>query len=180
MLGYLSLMMAATLSTAAPKFAVVDVQAAMEATDHWKSAVAVLQKDRLAKQSMLEAKQKELRAKKDQLEAQKAVSDPNTIAKKEEELYKDAQILTEGFMRSQQELTVKEKRLTDQMLARVELIVRDLATAAEYDYVFESGTKEVPNVLYSPKKFDITQKVIAEYAKRYKDKPLKTEEEGKK
>jgi Skp family chaperone for outer membrane proteins len=155
-----------------PKFAVVDVQAAFEASPHWKTAVAKLQKTRADKQSALESKQKDLRARKEKIDAQKAVSDANTALAAEEELYRDAQELTQGFLETQQKLTEEEKKLTDVMLQRIELIVRDIAIEGAFDFVFEAGTKENPNVLYAPKGTDITHRVIEEYKKRFKDKPL--------
>jgi Skp family chaperone for outer membrane proteins len=167
-----TLLMAATVIAQPPKLAIVDVQHAMDATPHWKQAVSVLQKQRAEKQSALEAKQKELKQKKEKLDAQRAVSDPNTSAEAEEALMKDADELTQGFLQSQKELTEREKKYTDQMLSRIELIVRDLALEGNYDFVFESGNKDNPNVLYAPKAADLTQRVISEYIKRFKDKPL--------
>lgn len=155
-----------------PKLAVVNVQKVMEASEHWKKAVAKLQKDRLEKQAALELKQKELVQKKEKLDAQRAVSDPASLSKQEEELYKDAQVLTEGYMRSQQDLTLKEKKVSEQMLARVEVVVRDLALEGGFDFVFETGTEEAPNVLYSLPTMDLTTKTIELYTKRFKDKPL--------
>lgn len=156
----------------APRLAVVDVEATMNATDHWKKAKADLEKDKAGKQTSLELRQRELRAKKEKLDAQRAVSAPGQIEPQEEALAKDVQNLTENFMKSQQDLTAREKKLTDAMLSRIEGIVRDIAAAGEYDFVFETGTKESPNVLYMKANIDITQKVIAEYQKRFKDKPL--------
>jgi outer membrane protein len=155
-----------------PKFAFVDVQQVMEATPQWKKSIASFQKERAEKQAALEAKQKDLKQKKDRLDAQKAVSDSNSSAQAEEELYKDADALTQGFLQTQKELNEREKKFTDELLKRIEAIVNELATEANYDYVFEAGTKENPNVLYAPKALNITQRVIAEYLKRFKDKPL--------
>jgi Skp family chaperone for outer membrane proteins len=162
-----------TLAHAAnPKIGVIDVEAAMNATDHWKKVVAQLQKVRTEKQAALEAKQKELKGKKDKIDAQKAVSDPKTLAKEEEQLYRDAQELTQGFMKIQQDLSLREKKMTDAMLSRIEMLVREVASAENIDYVFESGSAENPNVLYSQKSMLITPKVIELYNKRFKDKPL--------
>ncbi len=157
---------------AAPKFAVVDVEAVFEASGHWKKAVGALQKEMDEKQKALEARQKQLRERKEKLDAQKAVSDPNTSSAAEDELYKDGQEMMQGFLSTQQKLKDREKKMTDQMLSRVEIIVRDIAANGDYDFVFESGPKEKPNVLYAPKSHDITPKVIEEYKKRFKDKPL--------
>ncbi|MCK6550055.1 OmpH family outer membrane protein [Myxococcota bacterium] len=155
-----------------PKIAIVDVEKVMMASDHWKSAVDVLKADLAQRQAALEKRKEELAVKREKLDAQRAISDPNTFAKQEEAFYGEAQELSGQIMKGQQELSAREQKLTEQMLARVEAIVRDLAAAGEYDFVFETGTKDMPSVLYSQKSLDITPKVIAEYQKRFKDKPL--------
>jgi outer membrane protein len=161
-----------TAAEAQVKTAVVDVEKVMNATDHWKSAVAELEKDRKLKQAALETKQKELKDRKEKLDAKKAVSDPNSTIKEEEQLFKDAQELTQAFLQQQQELTVWEKRITEAMLERVELVVREVALVGDYEFVFEVGPAQTPNVLYANKGIDVTQKVIDTYGKRYKGKPL--------
>lgn len=172
LLMFAALFVSARPAFAETKIAVVDVHEAMDASPQWKTAIAALEKKRSEKQAALEAKQKELKARKDKLDAQKAVSEASAAAAAEEALYKDAQELTQGFMQSQQELSEREKKLTDQMLGRIEAIVRDLAQESGFDFVFERGTKETPNVLYAPKAVDLTKKVIEQYNKRFKTKPL--------
>ncbi len=162
-----------------PKTAVVNVEKVMNSTDHWKSAVAELEKDRKARQAALEAKQKELRDRKAKLDAKKAVSDPNATLQEEQALFKDAQDLTQQFLTQQQELGDWEKRITDAMLERVELVVREVATIGDYEFVFEVGPEQTPNVLYADAKIDITQKIIETYGKRYKGKPLDIKKPGK-
>jgi Skp family chaperone for outer membrane proteins len=161
------------------KTAVVDVEKVMNATDHWKSAVAQLEADRKLKQAALETKQKELKDRKEKLDAQKAVSAANSTIKEEEALFKDAQELTQAFLQQQQELTAWEKRITEAMLERVELVVREVALVGDYEFVFETGPVQTPNVLYADKKIDITSKVIDTYGKRYKGKPLEIKKAGK-
>jgi Skp family chaperone for outer membrane proteins len=155
-----------------PKVAIVDVEQVMVQSGHWKSAVDALQADLTARQGNLEKRKEELRIKREKLDAQRAISDPRMLEKQEEEFYADAQKLSGEIMKGQQELSAREKKLTEQMLARVESIVRDLGQSGEYDFVFETGTKEMPSVLYSQPGIDITPKVVAEYQKRFKDKPL--------
>src|SRR5688500_8441763 len=162
------------------KTAVVDVEKVMNSTEHWKSAVAELEKDRKLKQAALESKQKELKDRKEKLDALKAVSAPNATIKEEEQLFKDAQELTQAFLMQQQELTTWEKRITEAMLERVELVVREVALTGDYEFVFEVGPEQTPNVLYSSKNIDITQRVVDMYAKRYKGKALDIKKSGKK
>lgn len=168
----MTLLSATAAQAAGPKVAVVDIESAMSSTEHWKKVVAVLQKERTARQAALEAKQKELKDKKDKIDAQKAVSDPKMSQDQEIALYKDAQELTQGFMKAQKELSDREKRATDGMMSRFELIVREIALRDDYDFVFETGSGLEPNVLFSKKASNITPQVIEMYGKKFKDKPL--------
>ncbi len=161
-----------SLASAALKVAVVDVHKTMNATKHWKQTVKRLEKERKEKQAVLEAKQAELRSRKEKLDAKKAVSDPKATLPEQEELFRDAQLLTQAFLKTQNELAATEKRYTDMMLSRIERVVSELSLEADYTFVFEMGTEDAPNVLHSSKSVDITDKVIRLYKKRYKDKPL--------
>lgn len=158
--------------------AVVDVQRTMESSKHWTDAVAHLEKQRAARQTALETKQVDLKRRKEQIEAQKAVSDPSALAPKEEELFRDAQLLTQEFMQNQQELAALEKQVTEQMLSRIEAVVREVALQGDYAFVFEAGPKESPNVLYADAKTDLTPRVIDLYRERFKDKPLELKGKG--
>lgn len=152
--------------------AVVDVRKAMEGTEHWKDAYGKLEKERTSRQALIEAKKAELKKKKEDLEAKKAVSDPAKIAVEEETLYKEAGMFMQQFQMSQQELTYFEKQLADQMLTRLEAVVRQISMDKGYDFVFEAGLPGEPNVLWSKPKVDITKQVATLYKTLFKDKPL--------
>ncbi len=72
------------------------------------------------RQAALEKKQKVLRERKDQLTAKKAVADPKTLLAEEEQLYRDADVLTQAFVQNQKALTHLEKLAAEEMLIRVE------------------------------------------------------------
>jgi outer membrane protein len=154
------------------KVGVVDVRRAMEATAHWKDAYGKLDKVRTERQLLIEGKKQELKTKKEALAAKKAVSDPKSIAKEEEALYREAGMFMRQFQMSQQELTYLEKQLADQMLTRLEAVVRKLSAERGYEFVFEAGLEGEPNVLWSQKKVDITADVAKAYKILFKDKPL--------
>lgn len=157
------------------EFAVVDVFEAMNATGHWKSITQALEKEKNAKQALLETKQRQLKEKKEQIDAQKAVSDAKTIQAREEALLAEAQTLTQEFMGMQQELTMREQYVTEQMLARIEAVVREIAAEKEVTFVFDTGRPEDPNVLFRAAETDLTKEVVTRYEIRFKDKPLELE-----
>ena len=157
---------------AAPKVGVVDVREAMKQTDHWKDAYDKLEKEKAQRQVMIEAEKTKLRTKRDALEAKKAVSDPAALAAEEEALAMEAQKFMREFQMNQQILTVMEQQLADEMLKRIEAVVKQLSQEMDLDFVFEAGFDGKPNVLYSAKGVDITDQVAAAYKKFYKGQPL--------
>lgn len=154
------------------KVAVVNVQEAMRSTPQFKDAEAKLEKERSSRQAALEAKKKALQERKEKLDAQKAVVDVKTLTPQIEELKLEIQKLTQAFMKDQQELTQMEQKLSEQMIARIELVVREVANERDREFVFDTGNDDTPNVLYMEKGIDITPVVVKRYLKRFKDKPL--------
>lgn len=154
------------------KVAVVDVQKAMRATPHFKTAAEKLEKERATRQAALETQKAALQDRKKKLDAQKAVSDPNVLAPQLEELQREVQKLTQAFMKDQRELTQMEKRVSEQMIGRIERVVREIAVERDRTFVFDTGSRDTLNVLYAAKGIDMTDEVVARYLKHFKDKPL--------
>ncbi len=154
------------------KIGVVDMQTAVKATKHYKDALAAVKKERTERQAVLEAQKVTLGEKKQQLDAQKAVSDPSKSVEAEEKLEIEKQKLARAFMQFQQELIGFEKRLTEQLLGRMEVVVREVAATNGYTYIMERGEESDFNVLYAKPNLDITKKVISTYQKRFGKKAL--------
>jgi outer membrane protein len=152
--------------------AVVDVRKAMEQIPDWKTAYAKLDKERNGRQLQIEAKKEELKKKRDALDAKKAVSDPKAIEAESNALDLELSGFLRAFQMSQQELTYLEKQLADQMLTRIEAVVREISMEKNLDYVFEAGFDGEPNVLYAADGVDITDLVVKRYGKHFEGKPL--------
>ncbi|MBI4820483.1 MAG: OmpH family outer membrane protein [Deltaproteobacteria bacterium] len=168
----LSVLLAATSAWAGPKVGVVDVQKVMESAPEWTAAVEGLKIDLEKKKAKLEADQAVLKQKKEQLDQKRSVSDPKALAEEERRLLEDAQKFSQGFMAAQQELTERENRLKESMLARVERVVFVLAERGEYSFVFEAGAPTAPNVLYAAQGIDLTSAAISEYKTQFGGKKL--------
>jgi Skp family chaperone for outer membrane proteins len=100
------------------------------------------------------------------------VSDPKTLAKEQATLLEKAQRLADSFLIQQQLISRQELELKSQMLARIEPIVNALASEGDYAYIFETGSPDAPNIVYATPKIDISDAVIEQYKKRFKDKPF--------
>lgn len=168
LLASVALLAAAPSAEAASKtFAVFNSQKAMESTKHFKSAKKALQKQLKTRQTALEARQSKLKERRDALEAKKAVSTSDGLLEEERKLVADEQRLSQAAMRSRQELGLFERKLKEQLFARLEVAVQEVATKNEHEFVIDAG-----KVIYNKPALDITRKVIKAYKARFGDKPL--------
>lgn len=162
-------------ATEGMRLGVVDVQKVMEAVPEWTSAVSTLKREWEKKSAELEAKQNELKTSKEKLEAQRSLmGDPKTMAREEEGLIEKLKEFRRDTMVSQQVFQQREAFVKEQMLSRIEQVVYKIAAEGDYTYIFETGSSDSPNVLYSTKKADLTQVVIGDYNKAFKGKALET------
>ncbi len=94
------------------------------------------------------------------LEKQAAILTPEARKKKEEErnnLLRQYQRLAQE---SQEEIRKKEAELTQEILRELRTVVNKIGEEEGYTIIFEVSEG---GILYSPKKFDITEKVIKRY-----------------
>lgn len=169
---WLALLIATPALAGGPKLGVVNVQKVMEAIPAWKKAMESLKKDFEAKKTSLDARQAGLQKQKEQLEAKRMVSDPKAIAEEEQKFAQSANEFRTEFMTAQQDISMRETKLKESVLARIEQVVAVVAQEGDYDYVFETGPEEQPNVIYSAKQSDLSQKVVEAYKKAFGDKPI--------
>lgn len=154
------------------KLGVVDVKRVMDSVPAWQKAVDALKAEWDKKQKLLQDQQDSLRKQKEQIDAKKMVTDPKVLAKEQASLLEKAQQLADTFLIQQQLIARQEIELKSQMLSRIEPIVNGVAVEGDFTFIFESGTPQQPNVLYSATKIDVSDAVVARYKKRYKDKPF--------
>lgn len=156
----------------AQKVGVVDVQKVMEGIPAWGRAVDNLRRDFEKKKNELEARQAELKKTKDQIDAKRTVTDPKTIRAEEEKFMQTAGAFQQEFMKAQQDISERESGLKETVLSRIERVVQDLATSGEYDFVFEAGAPNAPNVLFAKKQVVLTEQVIDLYKKAFGDQEI--------
>lgn len=158
------------VASADPQIGVVDVKAVMDAVPAWNKTVKGLKTTWEKEQSKLKGEQDALKKRKDELDAKRVVSDPAVIAAEEQSLLESAQVMADTYLRQQQLISAQELDLKDQMLKRLEPVVYQIAVDKDLSFVFETGTFQQPNVLFSGSGVDLTKQVITGYKKLYKDK----------
>ena len=163
-----AIIMASTQAWAAtPTWAVFDSRRAMEMTTHYKDAKAALEKELAAKQEVLEGRKKDLEGRREALDAKKAVSSSKDLVKEEGQLAREEQKLAQEFVQARRELALFEKKLRDQLFARLEMAIRVVASEKDNVFVIDAS-----RVLYHVSDVDITKDVVAVYDKRFGEQPL--------
>jgi Skp family chaperone for outer membrane proteins len=161
------------LGGAAPAFAVdktwavFDSKRAMEETEHFQAAKAAFEKQVAAREKKLEGEKEALEERREALEAKKAVSSSEALVEQEGKLVQEEQQLAQRFVRTQRELALFEKKIGEQLLGRLQVVVQEVANRRGHTFVVEAA-----KVLYNVPALDITEDVIAAYEKRFGDKPL--------
>jgi len=147
----------------ATNIAFVDLQRALLEVSEGKAAKAKLKKEFDKRQSELDGKQEELMRLKQELEKQSSVMDPTKRQAKETELQQKFMALQQIYVTLQGELSKQEKGLTDKIFAKMEVILQEIAKAAEIDMVLERNQ----GVVFANASLDLTGELIRKYNARF-------------
>lgn len=165
------------MTTASPaqalSVAVVDVQKAMQQTDHWTQIREYLDAKKRKIEGQLDAKETQLKERRAELDAKRAVSTPAATQEEDRAWMQEAEMLRREMLSAQQRMGQLEQRLVQEVFARLSAVVREIANEASYDFVFDAGGEMGLNVVYFTSKTDLTQRVVEIYRERFKDQPLK-------
>lgn len=156
------------------RMAVVDFQAALNGVEEGKSAKSKLKKEFEAKQKDLEKRKAELEKLQKEIEgfqqkAQSGLLKPEMIEKgrkKEEEFRKKLEAYTKMVQESQQNISEKEMSATQGILSRLRDLVVEVGRKEGYSLVLE---KNESGLLYAASYTDLTEKLIQQYNKKYKN-----------
>lgn len=160
-------------SAQALSVAVVDVNRAMKATEHFAQAKAFIDGKSNELDDEIKKKQSELESRKEQLDAKRAVSRPEATLEEDRRLQGEAQMLAKQMMVKQQQLTQMKAAINNQLIQRLTAVISQIAAKKDLDYVFESGgTSPDANVVYFERELDITDEVVEVYRTLFKGKPL--------
>lgn len=142
------------------KFAVVDMQRAMNETEDGRKAKGNLKKVFEERQKTLDKQQNDLKSMKENLEKQRDVLSREVLAKKLEEYQKAFAELQQTYMEFQRELGSKEGELTKEIVERMQRIVRHLGQTEGYTLILE---RNEAGVVYVPTNYDLTDVLIQRY-----------------
>ena len=160
------LTLAGTTARAEAKFAYVDMQRALGEIEEGKTAKAKLKATFDLKQKDLDAKQEELKRENANLEsmAREGVLKDDKLREKRADLEKKLMDVTKYWQDSQKALSEEERRLTQEIFSKMSVIIRGIAEADGFTFVFD---KNESGLLFAPDSLDITNELVRKYNAKY-------------
>jgi outer membrane protein len=142
------------------KIGVVDLQRAMNETEDGRRAKKRLKVLFDKRQKELDALQEDLKKMGEQLEQQKNVLAENVLRERYAQYQQKLAELQQLYMESQRELAAKEAEFTQQILERMQAILRRIGQAEAFTLIVEANEG---GVVFSPNHLDLTDRVIQRY-----------------
>ena len=147
------------------KIAFVDIRRALNETNEGKKAMAKLQAQKDKMQKQIDSKEKSIMKMKEDIEKQQNVLSQEALQKKAEEYYAAVTELQKMYYQFQQELGQKEAEATQGILVKMQGILKSIGQSGGYTMIYDSSGGAV---VWAPSHLDLTDKLIAEYNKKYK------------
>lgn len=159
-------LLAAGAARAEMRIAYVDMQRALGDIEEGKVAKAKLKKQFDDKQKQLDGKQEELKRDNANLEAmaREGVIKDDKLREKKADLEKKLMDVTKYWQDSQKTLSEEERRLTQEIFAKMSGIVRGIAEAEGFTFVLDRNES---GLIYAPDSLDITNEVVRKYNAKY-------------
>jgi len=148
------------------KFAYVDMQSALMEIEEGKAAKNKLKSQFDAKQKDLDAKQEELKRENANLEsmAREGVLKDDKLREKRSDLERKLMEVTKYWQESQKALSEEERRLTQEIFSKMAVIIRTIAEAEGFTFVFD---KNESGLLYAPDSLNITNELVRKYNAKF-------------
>ena len=155
-----------TKATAADvKIAFVDLRRALMETNEGKRAMKKLTKQKDQLQKKIEKKEKEILDMKEQIEKQQNILNKEALQKKAEQYYGAVTELQQTYMQFQRELADKESKATQDILLKMQKILKESGQSDGYTMIYDASGGAV---VWAPSHLDLTDKLIENYNKKYK------------
>lgn len=149
------------------KIGYVDINKALNESDNGKKATKILEDMVNSKKPIFLEKEEELKKLEEELKKQSSVLTPEAKKSKEEQfnkLLRDYQRMLKDF---NEELQKKQEEFTQEIQRDLIEIINKFAEEEGYSIIFEKGSS---GIIYSPKKFDVTDNVLKRYNETAKAK----------
>jgi outer membrane protein len=147
------------------KIGYVNLQQAVSEVDEGKAARDTLKKEFDAKQKTLDDKQNELKRMKDDLDKQMVVMSDEAKREKAVEFERKVNEMQQLYVQMQKDLQEREREMMKVIFDKMEAVIKDIATAEGYGYVFE---QQNAGLMVAPPQTNMTQELVRRYNVKYK------------
>ena len=146
------------------KIGYVNLQQAVTEVEEGKAARDVLKKEFDQKQKMLDDKQNELKRMKDDLDKQMVVMSDEAKREKAVEFERKVNEMQQVYVQMQKDLQEREREMMKVIFDKMEGVIKDIATAEGYAYVFE---QQNAGLMVAPPQSNMTQELVRRYNAKY-------------
>ncbi len=153
-----------TLARAQQKIGYVNLQQAVTEVDEGKAARDTLKKEFDQKQKTLDDKQNELKRMKDDLDKQMVVMSDDAKREKAAEFERKVNEMQQVYVQMQKDLQEREREMMKVIFDKMEVLIRDIAKAEGYNYVFE---QQNAGLMVAPPEANITAELVRRYNAKY-------------
>jgi outer membrane protein len=147
------------------KIGYVNLQQAVSEVEEGKAARDSLKKEFDQKQKMLDEKQNELKRMKDDLDKQMVVMSDEAKREKAAEFERKVNEMQQVYVQMQKDLSDRERDMMKLIFDKMESIIKDIAQAEGYAYVFE---QQNAGLLVAPPAANMTNELVRRYNAKYK------------
>jgi outer membrane protein len=147
------------------KIGYVNLQQAVTEVEEGKAARDTLKKEFDQKQKMLDDKQNELKRMKDDLDKQMVVMSDEAKREKAMEFERKVNEMQQVYVQMQKDLQEREREMMKVIFDKMEAVIKDIATAEGYGYVFE---QQNAGLMVAPAAANMTQELVRRYNAKYK------------
>jgi outer membrane protein len=147
------------------KIGYVNLQQAVSEVEEGKAARDTLKKEFDAKQKTLDDKQNELKRMKDDLDKQMVVMSDDAKREKAVEFERKVNEMQQLYVQMQKDLQEREREMMKVIFDKMEAVIKDIATAEGYGYVFE---QQNAGLMVAPPQANMTQELVRRYNAKYK------------
>jgi len=147
------------------KIGYVNLQQAVTEVEEGKAARDTLKKEFDQKQKMLDDKQNDLKRMKDDLDKQMVVMSDEAKREKAMEFERKVNEMQQVYVQMQKDLQEREREMMKVIFDKMEVVIKDIATAEGYGYVFE---QQNAGLMVAPPSANMTQELVRRYNAKYK------------
>ena len=154
-----------SLALAADKIGFVNMREVLVRSDAGKAMEAEFKKSVEEKRAAIQKKETELKKTKDNLEKQRSILTPQALQEKEMHYQVEFKEYERLVKDSNEELQMKDQFLSSKIIPEVVKVIRAIAEKEKYALILEESS-----AVYASKENSLTDKVIKELNRTYKEK----------